>query len=154
MTETLWRMQDRDGRGPYRPGLSAKWADEFGGLLHPPFYEELGWEWWSIPYRMPRGYHCGCACRTKEQLLSWFTPSERAKLGLLGFGIVNIDADLVVAETPTQVVFGCRTPLAKAARTPDGVGRDPRPHPVGSEQRSAIDPSIPQTQTEAEGVER
>ncbi|MEO0329654.1 MAG: hypothetical protein AAF217_13770 [Pseudomonadota bacterium] len=37
----LLRMQDDSGRGPWRPGLTNQWLDEFGPDLPPAIHEEI-----------------------------------------------------------------------------------------------------------------
>jgi hypothetical protein len=61
--------------------------------------------------RLCEGYHYGCGFRSAEQLRAWFTHSERKRLNRLGYRVASIAPDIVVAETPTQVVFGTREPL-------------------------------------------
>jgi hypothetical protein len=36
---TLWRIEDADGRGPFRPGFSRHWRSPNGIDLPPPWYE-------------------------------------------------------------------------------------------------------------------
>jgi len=56
--------------------------------------------------------HYGCGFSTLDQLQSWFTARELRKLDRLGYKMVQFEADVIIAETPSQVVFGCRLPLA------------------------------------------
>lgn len=105
-------MQDRDGRGPYRPGLSERWSDNRADDL-PPFYDELGVPIHKVRDLFTDGWHAGCGCSSKEQLRQWFSRAERRRLKLLGFREVEFRPDRIVAVTPTQVVFEHRTPLAR-----------------------------------------
>lgn len=65
---------------------------------------------------MTSEYHWGCAFSTPEGVSEWFTAKERKKLSRLGFYVAEIEADVVYAETPSQVVFGCVEPLSTAKR--------------------------------------
>lgn len=110
----ILRVQDREGRGPYRPGFSAKWLDDDGPTTLP-WWEELGEDMVAAHRQRCAGpYHWGCGFRSGDQLRAWFTPRERGRLARLGFALVRIWPSVVVAETPTQVVFGCSRPLAEA----------------------------------------
>jgi hypothetical protein len=112
---TLWRIQDGEGRGPFKPGFSHKWIDtrRTGVAAElPPIYEALGVApgelWRLIPERM----HAGCACRSAEELAIWFSRSERRRLWRYGYRIVVFEPDLVLAEPPHQVVFAQFRPLS------------------------------------------
>lgn len=112
----LFRIQDKEGRGPFRPGFSTQWADATGGKMLPPIYKELGIEPTKLRDIVPKGLHCGCACKTPTQLQDWFTRTERRRLLALGFGIVRFEPDVIIAETPNQVLFGCTEPLSTLPR--------------------------------------
>lgn len=106
---SVFRFQDSDGRGPFRPGFSKYWIDDDGPCLLPPYTEEFGVA--IVGAMHATKMHCGCGCRTLEQLNKWFTPSEQRKLRNFGYSIVSIDIDRVIAESENQVVFARRKPL-------------------------------------------
>lgn len=110
--EALFRVQDVQGRGPYRPGLPDQWAD-YDATDHfcPPFFVEMGWALSEVPSHFTEGWHGGCAFRSLADLYRWFAPRERVNLVRLGFRINRIRPDRIIAETPTQVIFECRRPL-------------------------------------------
>lgn len=103
----VYRIQDNDGRGPYKPGTSRLWADERGEYL-PPFFEEFGWE---VLSKVPPGMHMGCACDSVESLHRWFSEAERQRLRLMGYREVQLKADGVAAQSERQIVFWSRKPL-------------------------------------------
>jgi hypothetical protein len=106
---TLFRVQAADGRGPWRPGLSQYWVDhDSDQRMPPPVQDAFGLEWRK---RIPRGWHCGCACRTLDKLLAWFTPVERQRLEVMGYRPVVILADKIIEENADQVIFARRDPL-------------------------------------------
>lgn len=113
---TVFRIQDRDGRGPWRPGLSLQWvdADAPAGRLVETVFD-------LIPLSLLRtlvrdtSLHYGCACRTLAELMAWLTPVERARLAILGFHPVQLRVDLVIAESPWQLVVGRVRPFADGA---------------------------------------
>lgn len=108
----LYRVQDREGRGPYRPGLSVQWADyEAGDHYCPPFFVEMGIGAAEVPRLFTPGWHGGCAFRNVDDVFRWFAPKERVALDRLGYRINAIVPDRIIAETPTQIVFECRRPL-------------------------------------------
>ena len=107
---TVFRVQGPDGRGPWRPGLSALWSDNAPppvGCL--PMFEEFGV---SILAKIPAGAHCGCACATEKQLRRWFSSTELERLAALQHFPVRIEVDGVVAESENQLVFWRKKPLA------------------------------------------
>lgn len=111
MSTTVYRVQDVDGRGPWRPGFSRIWVQEradHANLL--PWPQEFGMgilprgDW-------PFGKHFGCACRTLEQLRRWFSPQEYATLQSYGYQAVQMEAARVLAESQIKLVFQRPRPL-------------------------------------------
>jgi hypothetical protein len=106
----LYRIQDSEGRGPYRPGGFAElWLDpgEQGMSRQPPG----PWQFGREPYTRASGH----AFRSVEQLCRWFSPSERRRLAGLGFNVVSFMADGIVIESEEQVLFARRLPMTKGA---------------------------------------
>jgi hypothetical protein len=117
----VWRVQDGQGRGPYKPGFSRQWSDGDSGRLNAPWWIELG-----LPMdaahdalkAMPRA-HYGCAFRSPEQAKAWFSRSELRRLARLGHHLVPVKVDSILFETPTQLVVGSFEPLfARVVTTP------------------------------------
>lgn len=111
--ETIYRVQhEKDGRGPYRPGLTWQWQEE-DGPAHPPIQLEF-----DVPSAWSQaltGQAVGCGFRTLEQLHRWFSPMELAKLTALGFRVVKLEVDRVLAESENQLIFCRSKPLAEDA---------------------------------------
>ena len=112
---TLYRMQSTlDGRGPYRPGLTKHWVDRES---HRPVPTDVltafGLEWKSD---IPKGWYCGCACRSLETLLQWFTAVELQRLSEMGYSVVEFNADKIVREDGMQVIFAKRLPLTDGVK--------------------------------------
>jgi hypothetical protein len=121
----LIRVQDSSGRGPYRPGFSRRWSDPANQADCIPWWIELGLSIDEGHARCVGDYHFGCAFRTREQLENWFTLRERMALDRLGYRLAFIDPCVIVAETPSQVVFGTTAHLAchRHCRIESRVGR-------------------------------
>jgi hypothetical protein len=105
----VYRVQDREGRGPWRPGFSRLWVedrDDHDNLI--PWPTQFGFE--IIP---KSDGHLGCGCKTKEQLQRWFTPTEYTTLHSYGFTAVQMEVDRVLAESDIQLVFQRTKPLRK-----------------------------------------
>lgn len=101
------RIQDADGRGPYKPGFSGVWCDNFGAPPPPTWMQEFP----GLLRRMNENAHYGAACRSVEQIRKWFTPTELLRLHLLGYRLVAMEADRILAESKNQIVFMRRKPL-------------------------------------------
>ena len=108
----LFRVQDSEGRGPYRPGMSHMWTDD-DHYRNVPFYTEFGWSVGSISKRWHKGETGGCAFRLLDDLYRWFSPAECEKLDTLGYSVVRMNVDRIIRESKTQVVFGRTKPLWK-----------------------------------------
>ena len=105
---TIYRVQDKDGRGPWKPGFSRFWVedrDDHDNLV--PWYVEFG----DVHRRAIVGMHMGCGCRSLEQLRRWFTATEYATLQLAGYQAVQMAADRILAESDIQCVFERAKPL-------------------------------------------
>jgi len=105
---TIFRIQDAEGRGPWRPGFSMRWSEPRDDMdnLHPWFVEFSH----RAIMESARGF-IGCGCRTLPQMQRWFTPREYAKLIALGFTCVRMQVDRVLAESEIQLVFDRMLPL-------------------------------------------
>ncbi len=105
----VFRVQAADGRGPWRPGLSKFWADPERTYLPADVLTAFaGTDWMA---RIPYGWHMGCACRSIERLLAWFTPMERGILEKVGYNPVALQVDRIIAENEDQLVFARRNPM-------------------------------------------
>jgi hypothetical protein len=109
----VWRVQGRDGRGPYAPGFSRRWVDDDGPVPPPTCFEEFGPTLDLAVQRQIalRGGACGCGVMDPSGIALWFTPLERHRLLKLRFNLVRLEVDLVLAQSPRQVVFWRRLPL-------------------------------------------
>lgn len=109
MSELVYRVQDREGRGPWRPGFSHRWVEdrpELDGLA--PIYLEEGFN----DAILTRGFTAyGVGCRALDQLRRWFTRSEYEKLCMFGYQAVSMMVDQVFFDSPTQCLFGRIFPL-------------------------------------------
>jgi len=110
----VYRVQDAEGRGPWKPGFSQYWVEDRADLDNlPPCFIDLGtvhekaFSWESV----------GCGCRTLEQLRRWFTESEYRTLIRYGYAAVCIRPSRILAESSIQCVFTVvLEPLATAGR--------------------------------------
>lgn len=106
----IYRIQDREGRGPFRPGFSERWIEDrpdHGNLL--PWNLEFGVLMvadWEI---------VACGCRTKEQLRRWFARVEYDRLLKLGYAAVTMKPSRILAESKIQCVFARIIPLHAGA---------------------------------------
>ena len=114
----VYRVQADDGRGPFRPCTTALWTDAVVSAEHAAYVRETALDflssddfqriWWSE-------LHYAMGCRTLPLLLKWFTEGEQRRLAHLGYHIVCVQADTIVAESAKQLVFGRKRPLAEGA---------------------------------------
>ena len=83
----IYRIQDKDGRGPWKPGFSHRWVEirpDHNNL--PAWYEEFG----PLHNYISYGEHCGSGCKTIDQLRRWFTKSEYRTLLKYGYRAVRM----------------------------------------------------------------
>lgn len=105
----VYRWQDENGRGPYKPGFSHVWTDPDHNIRNPSIMEEFGMKLWS---RIPNEYkHRGCAFQSLDQMNKWFSAEEQEKLRNHNYTLVTIDADRIIAMSKRQCVIACRKPF-------------------------------------------
>jgi hypothetical protein len=118
----VYRVQDTEGRGPFRPGFSHWWVEErpdHDNLV--PWMQQFGHDAISRT-GWPFGKHFGCACSTLDQLRRWFTESEYATLQRFGFQAVSMEVACVLRESEIQLLFQRAKPLREDASHVDLYG--------------------------------
>ncbi len=118
MKTTLYRVQDREGRGPWKPGFSKTWTgrrplEELAKLKD--WQGEFGPLKKEISQAMRKGHHVGCACRDLDQLRLWFSLPEYLTLLSVGYSAVVMDNCTIIAESDIQCVFSRPHPLRAVA---------------------------------------
>lgn len=109
---TVYRMQDAEGRGPWRPGMGLLWVED------RPDHDNLRTtleEFGNFIPSLTRGKHFGCGCRTVEQMRRWFTQGEYRSLKRFGYRAVMLDVDRIAKESLTQLIFERDRPLREGA---------------------------------------
>ena len=106
----VYRVQDRDGRGPWKPGFSQVWftdrtEEEYAALAPWPLEIMLAIR------QASQGKAVGYACESLEQLRRWFTPTEYKTLRGYGYRAVKLEVDAVLARSDMQCVFVRSKPL-------------------------------------------
>jgi hypothetical protein len=101
----VYRVQSADGRGPWRPGFSQQWIDQDApvGRLSETIYDLVPPK---VLRSLPSDMHYGCACRSVDALMAWFTSVERERLRTLGYYPVSLMVDAVLAESEWQMLVG------------------------------------------------
>lgn len=107
-TKRVYRIQDKDGRGPYKPGFSKKWCDAEGDPPPPTWMDEFPG---LLAFMRQFNSNYGTAVRSVADLSNWFTPTEMQRLERFGYRIVAMDVDRILAESPNQLVFARTKPL-------------------------------------------
>lgn len=109
----VYRIQDADGRGPFKPGFTQTWLMDRPDLDNlQPWYVELG----PIHLKRDAGAFAGAACRTLTQLRRWFTPEEYAILKAHGYQCFRIGVGRVLGESQTQMLIQRSKPFQHAAQ--------------------------------------
>jgi hypothetical protein len=111
----ILRVQDADGRGPWKPGVFMKWTDTErpGDTLFPPIFAEIEDFHLEIARWHRRGYHIGCAVDGIEALKKWFNHREITTLRSMGYHVYDFSKADKVFTTPTQVAVASRVAFRK-----------------------------------------
>jgi hypothetical protein len=105
---TVYRIQDNQGRGPFKPGIPEKWIDETRTTFPG---EDLNYAS-IIARRAPDDLHLGFGCKTQDELKTWVSQSEYIRLQKLGYRAVSIDVDRIW-EMKNELIFGRRRAFRK-----------------------------------------
>jgi hypothetical protein len=102
MTE-IFRIQDKDGRGPWKPGFSHNWVEDRADAKNLlPWFDEFG----RVDGLVLYGEWCGSGCETIEQIKRWFTPKEYKTLLKYKYNLVKMRVDRILGRSDIQVFFG------------------------------------------------
>jgi hypothetical protein len=104
----VYRIQDIEGRGPWRPGFSHTWVEgreDHNNLI--PWIVEFG----RVDKKLLAGEFAGSGCKTLIQLRRWFTLAEYETLLYYKYKCVLMGVDRVIAESDIQLFFGRCKPL-------------------------------------------
>lgn len=106
----VYRVQDRNGRGPWKPGFSESWVEdrteqEFDAIAPPSMDIML-----AIMMHK-KNPHLGYGCASLLALRLWFKKREYETLVRLGYRAVEMQVDDVIWEGPNQVAFSRAKPL-------------------------------------------
>lgn len=113
-THPFCRVQDRFGRGPFKPGMPDRWRDQ-DGLDFPAIQDEFGLSWLE---EIPAGWHAGCAFRYITQAARWFSAAECARMAQLGYRMVTLVGCRVLRESAHQAIIVRPSPLRLAVARP------------------------------------
>lgn len=103
----VYRVQDRLGRGPWKPGFSHKWVIERPDHLNliPYFYE---WPDFDPVNEKLTGESLGCGCLSITQLKRWFTKNEMLILKSYGYRAVGVYASRIIRKSDIQCIFAVK----------------------------------------------
>ena len=111
----IFRIQDKTGRGPWKPGFSHKWLDEEGPPLPPAIYETVRNFQGIVTRANAKGMYLGCAVR-EGKLSEWISESEMARLKCYGYFLVNAGQCQILADDGMQVIIASKKPLRNLPR--------------------------------------
>lgn len=99
----LYRIQDDQGRGPFKPGESLLWSDT-DGEARPFDLDTL----LAARSRLRGAERMATACRTMEQLQQWFSPTEMRTLREMGYRLVRVRPHRILGENDNEVFFAMK----------------------------------------------
>lgn len=108
----VYRVQDSDGRGPWKPGFSHRWVeprDDHENLI--PWAAEFG----RVDRKALTWEHLGSGCLELTQLRRWFTQSEYKSLLHYGYRAVRMEVDRILGHSDKQCIFARLKPLKEDA---------------------------------------
>ena len=109
------RIQDAEGRGPYRPGFSKYWVEDSDIAPPAPIMAAFP-RVMKVAHEIVRhrGGAVGCAFRSLDKASAWFLPGEILTLAKYGYSLCWVRTDEILAENEDQLVIWSAIPFAKA----------------------------------------
>ena len=104
----IYRVQDKDGRGPFKPGFTKLWLQVEKELTS--WIEEFGKQ---IINDVKPDEYIGSGVDKIEKINLWFTNQELIFLKLLGYNLVLMKVNRILAKSDIQLVFTRNRPLNK-----------------------------------------
>lgn len=102
MTE-FYRVEDDQGRGPFKPGLSRYWVrEDRDHEMLPPWYEVVPVA--QVLRQLRKGERAGSACESKDDLARWFSQGELNLLMRMGYRVVEFRPVRVLYRLKHQCV--------------------------------------------------
>lgn len=109
---TIYRIQDVNGHGPFKPGFSKLWVVDRQDLENlPSWMIEFHFE--TVHQKIKQGEFSGSGCKTLKQLRRWFIREEYENLQLFGYRTVKLSVDRILAQSAIQCVFARKKPLSQ-----------------------------------------
>ena len=91
MKITVYRIQDSEGRGPFKPGTTKKWIDDERTFFQKAQIQEQLW----IKKIADPELNLAFVCTSIEQMKIWVSETEYERLIKLGYNAVKIDVDKI-----------------------------------------------------------
>jgi hypothetical protein len=114
MKTIVYRVQCKEGRGPFKPGFSHRWVDPDVNIQNKPtIMEDFGWDFMS---KCTPGAQAGCAFQNLSDLRRWFSGDELIKLYDLGYRVCEITVDRIVMKSSTQMLVESKKGFRSGAR--------------------------------------
>lgn len=123
----VYRIQDEDGRGPWRTGFSKKWVEKrednsnlltIYGDFRDSFYDDEELFELFIMRIMSHSFY-GSGCESLVKLRRWFTESEYNTLKNYGYNCVELDVEKILLSSEIQCIFERKKPLNICAKIID-----------------------------------
>lgn len=117
MPNVIYRIQDSEGRGPFKPNYSSRWV-----VKRPDHDNLLPWmaENRKLAEELLSGKlkkNVGCGCTTLDQLRRWFIKEECKILLKEGYRAYLMEVDEILFQSKVQTVFSHSTPFSEATKT-------------------------------------
>jgi hypothetical protein len=112
MSIKIYRIQDKEGRGPFKPGFSHNWSS----MSEEDMNKYRPNEFMSIAGKLKlKGSNdsYGFGFRSFYQLSLYFTVKERFKLYDFGYFVARMKIDKIIAESASQILFWRDKPLSE-----------------------------------------
>lgn len=110
MKTIVYRIQDKEGRGPFKPGYTETWLDSDRTYFpKAPIREQL----WIQKIADPE-LRLAFACETIEQIKNWVSKTEYERLKKDGYNVVKIAVDKIW-KLDGQLIVGRKKQYRKQA---------------------------------------
>jgi hypothetical protein len=104
----VYRIQNSQGRGPFKPGFSERWVDNNRTYFHDAHIKEMI----KVKKLAAPDLKLAFACKSIEDLQKWVNKAEYEKLKKFGYYAISLEVEYIW-PLDGEIIVGRKKPYQK-----------------------------------------